>query len=101
MLARDKALYHGHAIAAVAATSPHIAAEAIRLIEVEYEVLPPVLDVRKAMAPDAPLLHNDIFTDSGGEKAATPSNVASHMIFEEGDIEQGFRDAPACKKLSS
>src|SRR5258708_13953677 len=93
VLARDKALYHGHAIAAVAATSPHIAAEAIRLIEVEYQVLPPVLDVRKAMEPDAPLLHDDIFTDTGGVKASKPSNVAAHMIFEEGNIEQGFAGA--------
>src|SRR2546425_571623 len=63
VLARDKALYVGHAVAAVAATSPHIAAEAIRLIEVDYEPLPPVLEVRGAMEPDAPLLHEDLYTD--------------------------------------
>ena len=50
----EKALYRGHAVAAVAATDPHIAEDALDLIEVEYEVLPPVLDVREAMAEGAP-----------------------------------------------
>src|SRR5262245_741739 len=65
-LARDKALYRGHAVAAVAATSPRIAAEALRLIEVEYEPLPPVLDVRQAMAEDAPILDERRRTKSMG-----------------------------------
>src|SRR5579872_128856 len=93
ILAHDKVLYHGHAVAAVAATSPHIATEALKLIAVDYEVLPPVLDVRKAMEPDAPLLHDDLYTNTEGEKASTPSNVASHLIFEEGNIEKGFAEA--------
>src|ERR1700758_1342243 len=54
VMARDKVLYEGHAVAAVAATSPIIAAEAIELIDVEYEVLPYVIDTEDAMAPDAP-----------------------------------------------
>src|SRR5687767_14757828 len=92
-LARGKALYHGHAIAAVAATNPHVAQEAVRLIEVEYEVLPPVMDVRKAMDSRAALLHDDIFTDTAGEKASTPSNVASHLIYEEGNVEKAFAES--------
>src|SRR5215467_9354103 len=56
ILARDKVLYDGHAVADVAATSPHIAEEALRLIEVEYEVLPPAMTVEDAMAPNAPIL---------------------------------------------
>ena len=51
ILARDKVLYDGHAIAAVAATSSHIAEEALRLIDVDYEVLPPVMTVEAAMKP--------------------------------------------------
>src|ERR1700761_8092257 len=62
VMARDKALYEGHAVAAVAATSQAIASEALDLIEVTYEVLPFVIDVEAAMAPDAPLLHEDLFT---------------------------------------
>src|ERR1700688_218265 len=61
-MARDKALYDGHAVAAVAATSPAIAEEALDLIEVEYELLPHVIDVEAAMMPDAPILHEDLFT---------------------------------------
>src|SRR6202453_2639137 len=53
ILARDKVLYDGHAVAAVAATSTHIAEEALRLIEVEYEILPPVMTVEAAMKPGA------------------------------------------------
>src|SRR5271163_1325563 len=62
VMARDKVLYEGHAVAGVAATSPIIAAEAVELIEVEYEVLPFVIDVEDAMMPDAPLLHDDLYT---------------------------------------
>src|SRR5215475_481682 len=57
VMARDKALYEGHAVAAVAATSPLVATEAVELIEVEYEILPFVIDVEAAMADDAPILH--------------------------------------------
>lgn len=61
-LAHEKALYRGHAIAAVAATSPHIAEEALKLIEVDYEVLPAVLTASEAMKESAPLLHEDRLT---------------------------------------
>ena len=62
IMARDKALYEGHAVAAVAATTQAIADEALELIDVQYEVLPFVIDVEAAMAPDAPILHDDLFT---------------------------------------
>src|SRR5215472_16941501 len=61
-MARDKALYDGHAVAAVAATTAAIAEEACVLIDVQYEVLPHVIDVEEAMAPGAPVLHEDMFT---------------------------------------
>src|ERR1700730_12661984 len=59
---KGKTLYEGHAVAAVAATSPAITEQALDLIEVEYEVLPHVMDVETAMAPDAPVLDDNIFT---------------------------------------
>jgi len=93
VLASDKALYKGHAVAAVAATSPHIAEEATDLIEIDYEILPPVMDVRKAMANDAPLLHEDLKTTSLGKTSAGSSNVAKHLQFQQGDIEKGFAEA--------
>src|SRR5579863_10103729 len=73
-IARGKALYEGHAVAAVAATSEAIATAALDLIEVEYEVLPHVIDVEAAMAPDAPLLHDDLFTQGVDPKPTKPSN---------------------------
>src|SRR5207237_651204 len=62
LMASVKVLYVGHAVAAVAATDPNIAEDALKLIEVDYEVLPPVLDVREAMKDDAPVLHEDMTT---------------------------------------
>ncbi|MFO1020734.1 MAG: xanthine dehydrogenase family protein molybdopterin-binding subunit [Planctomycetales bacterium] len=93
VLAGPKVLYRGHAIAAVAADNIHIAEEAVKLIKVEYEVLPPVIDVQEAMKDGSPLLHDDIRTESLGEQTNKLSNVAKHFRFEKGNIEQGFKDA--------
>jgi xanthine dehydrogenase molybdenum-binding subunit len=93
VLAHGKALYKGHAVAAVAASSPHIADEAIRLIKVEYETLPAVSWVLDAMKADAPLLHDDLRTDSMGKQGDKPTNVAVHLHFEKGDAAAGFKQA--------
>ena len=92
-MARDKVLYDGHAVAAVAATSPAIAEEACELIEVQYHVLPHVIDVEEAMKADAPLLHDDLFTQGADPKPTHPSNVAKVVSFTKGDVDAGFRDA--------
>src|SRR5690606_13125920 len=97
ILASDKVLYHGHAVAAVAATDQHIAEDALALIEVEYEVLPAVIDVREAMLETAPILHEELRTNvraRGVDPAPDkPTNVALHMRLEKGDIEAGFAEA--------
>lgn len=93
VLAKDKVLYFGHAVAAVAAVNPHVAEEAAALIDVKYEVLPPVLNVRKAMEKDAPILIDDIRTDEMGKNGVTPSNIAAHYQIQAGDVEKGFQDA--------
>jgi xanthine dehydrogenase molybdenum-binding subunit len=93
ILARDKVLYFGHPVAAVAAASLHTAQEAANLIRVEYEVLPPVMDVRTAMADDAPILLEEQRTDEMGQKGDRPSNIAAHTQSKRGDLEQGFREA--------
>ena len=93
VLAGEKALYKGHQVAAVAAINAHIAEEALELIDVEYEVLPPVVDVRDAMKSDAPLLHEDLRTDEMGKESENPSNVASHFQHKKGDLEKGFAEA--------
>ena len=93
VLARGKVLYRGHAVAAVAATSPHIAEEAAGLIEVEYEVLPCALTAPAAMADGAPILHEDLKTKELGEQTDRVSNVAEHFRHVLGDIAQGFAAA--------
>ena len=57
-LAAEKALYKGHAVAAVAANSAHLAEKALAMIEVDYEVLPTVNDVLDAISPTKPRWHH-------------------------------------------
>ena len=93
ILASTKALYYGHAVAAVAAIDQHIAEDALKLIDVEYEVLKPVLNVLDATGEDAPLLHEDIVTEEFGGGNGKPSNLASRLRFEKGDVDAGFAAA--------
>ena len=93
VMARDKALYHGHAVAAVAATSLEVAERAIDAIEVDYEVLPPVLDVLAAMEEGSPLLDEYCFTKNLPEKPNKPSNIASVMTLARGNLDEGFEQA--------
>ena len=103
VLARGKALYQGHAVAAVAAVSPHVAERALELIQVDYEVLPPVLSAEDAMQPGAPVLHEKLASLSnpalrpGGllddDDAGGGSNIANHFEFRLGDVARGFKDA--------
>ena len=93
LMAREKVYYDGHPVAAVAATSEAIAKQALRLIKVDYEVLPHVIDVVEAMRPDAPVLHDDQFTKGVEPTPDKPSNVALRMESKLGDVEAGFRQA--------
>jgi CO/xanthine dehydrogenase Mo-binding subunit len=90
-MAGEKALYDGHAIAAVAAISPAVARHALKLIEVEYEVLPHVTDVDEAMKPGAPVLHE------GRQEETVPKGMSGNVIaraeFGHGDIEAGLKQA--------
>ena len=103
VMAREKALYRGHAIAAIAAASPHLAEEALSLIDVDYEVLPAVLNADEALQPDAPLLHERLVTmDSPamrpggwGDRSEPVTNLANRFEFRLGDLEQGFAAADA------
>jgi CO/xanthine dehydrogenase Mo-binding subunit len=79
-LAIDRVRYVGDEIAAVAATDPAIARSAVDKIVVHYEVLPAVLSLDEALAPGAPLVHDD-----------AAGNVAHHFTFERGDVDAGFR----------
>lgn len=92
-MAKDKVLYDGHVLAAVAAENPHIAEEAVKLIEVEYELLQPLMDVRASMAEDAPKVHEHSFP--GAFIAPTEAHLpnASRIYMANGDLEQGFAEA--------
>lgn len=92
-IARDKVLYDGHAVAGVAADNPHIAEEAVNLIRVDYELLTPVMDVRSAMAEDAPVIHEDFFPGSFIFPTEKHLPNASRMQFCNGDPDKGFAEA--------
>jgi CO/xanthine dehydrogenase Mo-binding subunit len=87
VLARDKALFPGHPVAAVAATTEEIAAEACRLIEVDYEVLPWSIEIDDAIKPDAPILHE--FNKWEGKL----SNIMGRIENKKGDVAEGFKQA--------
>ena len=93
IMAREKVLYEGHAVAAVAAISMAIANRALALIDVDYEVLPHVIDVEEAMAEDAPLLFEDMITRGVDPAPNRPSNVSKRVGFEIGDLDAGFAEA--------
>ena len=93
LMAQDKVLYHGHVVAAVAAINIHIAEEALALIKVDYEVLPPLMEVREAMK-DANIILPEIRTNElGTSKGDKPSNIAEHIQHKRGDVSKGFADA--------
>ncbi len=93
VLAREKVLYEGHALAAVAATTQAIAEVALGLIEVEYEVLPHVIDVDDAMKLDAPLLFSDMLTRGVEPAPSRPSNISKKVEFKIGNLDSGFASA--------
>jgi CO/xanthine dehydrogenase Mo-binding subunit len=106
ILAVDRVVFHGQPVAAVVATDPHIAEEALDLIEVEYERLPAVLDPLHALAEDAPLVRRsrqelDLEEQGAHSASATgplqtaerPSNVVAQVEFKRGDVAQGFAEA--------
>lgn len=92
-MARGKALYDGHAVAAVAAIDASTARKALKLIKVDYEILPHVTDVDEAMKASAPVIHANIFMEGVEPKPTKPSNVWKRSEFGHGDVEAGFREA--------
>ena len=100
VLAAEKALFHGHAIAAVAAVDKHIAEDALALIDVEYEILEPVLSVHDAMDKKTPNIHSNMKTvdmiarfQAGEPSKVQINNVASILDIELGDLDAGFKEA--------
>ncbi len=87
VMAREKVLFPGHPVAAVAATSEEIAAHACTLIEVDYEVLPWSIEIDDALKADAPILHEFLKYDG------KPSNIAGKLEIKKGDVAEGFKQA--------
>ncbi len=87
-----KVRFVGDRVAFVAADTPEIAEQALKLIEVEYELLVPILDVRQSMQPGAPIIHDEPdyvnFADSDPTR-----NLAAEIRIDIGDVAQGFAEA--------
>jgi CO/xanthine dehydrogenase Mo-binding subunit len=99
ILASEKVRYFGEPVAAVAALTEDIAHEAIGLIEVEYEMLEPVLDARRALEPDSPLVHEQLHTYECVKGVFCPmggTNIANKFQLRKGDVEAGFKQ---CDKV--
>ena len=92
-MARGRALYDGHAVAAVAAIDMETARKALKLIKVDYKVLPHVTDVDEAMKPGAPVVQPHIRTSGVNPKPAKASNIAQRSEFGHGDVDAGFAQA--------
>ncbi len=93
----DRVRYVGDPVAGVAAINEEIAEQAVNLIEVEYEVLPPVLDPEFGVSPDAPLLHPDL-----GTYEVVPfilpkpgTNIANHFKIRKGDADSAWSQCAA------
>jgi CO/xanthine dehydrogenase Mo-binding subunit len=108
IFADEETLFHNQPVAAVLAEDPHIAEEALALIQVEYEELPAVLDPLAAMRDDSPLARSPVGEVDRAEErghittgveqdepaaGGNASNVSSQMSFRRGDVERGFADA--------
>lgn len=93
VFAIDRVRFIGDPIAAVAAESEAIAEMASRLIEVEYEDLPAVFDPIEALAPGAPLVHDDVNAYGGPDSLIRWGNVAAQVVLKKGDVAAAFANA--------
>lgn len=82
-LAVDEVCYVGQALAVVLADDRYLGEDALAAIEVDYDVLDAVSDVRSAVLPDAPRVHHDLDT-----------NIAAAFVMAYGDVEAAFAAAP-------
>ena len=99
-LARHKVHWVGQPVAGVAAVDVHVAEAALALITVDYEPLEPVLDIAAAMRPDAPLLHEHVYTKGVEPRPRAPSNVCSRVAIVRGDAARALREAAATAQAS-
>lgn len=91
VIARDEVLYHGHAVAAVAATTMAEARAAAAAVEVTYDVIDPVMEIEDALADGANIVNTKNRTLFMGTDDET--NLASYAPFSRGDVDEGFANA--------
>jgi xanthine dehydrogenase molybdenum-binding subunit len=101
IMARDRVLWRGQPVAAVAATDPHLAATALDLIEVTYEVLPAVMSIAAATAPDAPLINPDHVAKGFDAATPAPRNTGARTVIERGDAAAALGCAAATAAIAT
>ena len=100
-MARDKVHWIGQPVAVVAARDIHTAEAALDLIDVQYEVLEPVVDLDAAMAENAPVLHEHVVTKGLDQPATRPSNICSRTVIERGDVDAALSGASASAEIDA
>ncbi len=98
LFAKERVRFEGDVVAAVAALTPEIAAEAAAAIEVEYEPLPAVSDIEAALAEDAPLIHEDWESYEADEELGRNGNVLGYSTVVKGDAEAAMATADVVVK---
>ena len=93
LIASDKVLYHGHSVAAVAATSQQAADAAAEAVVVDYEVLEAVTDILDALHEASPVLHDELYTEGLEETPKKPSNLVKKQTISKGDVPAAFEKA--------
>ena len=98
LFAKERVRFEADVVAAVAARTPEIAAEAAALIEVEYEPLPAISDVEAALADDAPLIHEDWSSYGGDDELGRNGNVLGYSTVVKGDVDAALASADVVVK---
>ncbi len=98
LFAKEEVRYEADIVAAVAALTPELAKQAVELIEVEYEPLPPITDPEAALAPDAPLVHADWASYEAEEALGLNGNVLGYSTIVKGDADAAMAAADVVVK---
>src|ERR1051325_89156 len=98
ILAVEHVRFIGDPVVAVAAVDRRTAEDALERVHVEYEPLPPVLDVLEAVKPESPLVHEELrpakaFADLAHVKPGYKSNICYHFKLRTGDVDKAFAEA--------
>ncbi len=93
VLAKDKIRYIGEPVAAVAAVDLETAEQALDLIEIEVDELPPIFTFSQSIDPDAPLIHEDFIQYSSRVPIKRDGNICLHTKIVKGDVKKGFEES--------